>query len=144
MPPPAARPQPAGPGLPGSGPGSPASVAARLLAYLVDAVASTLVAGLFVRRPDDPQRGLLTLAVFLLEYLVLVSTTGQTLGMRLTRLRVVRLAAPDQVPGLLPVAVRTALLSLLVPAVVIDRYGRGLHDRAAGTVVVRAAGSSPR
>jgi hypothetical protein len=34
-------------------------------------------------------------------------------------------------------AVRTALLVLLVPAVVIDRNNRGLHDRAAGIVVVR-------
>lgn len=138
MPPSAAREEPTGLGLPEDGPGSPAPVAKRLLAYVVDAVASTLIAGLFVHRPDDPQRGLLTIAVFLLEYLVLVSTTGQTLGMRLARLRVLRLAAPDRPPGLLPVAVRTALLSLFVPAVVIDRYGRGLHDRAAGTVVVRS------
>ena len=38
----------------------------------------------------------------------------------------------------MPVALRTALLLLLVPALITDRDGRGLHDRAAGTVVVRA------
>jgi uncharacterized RDD family membrane protein YckC len=30
------------------------------------------------------------------------------------------------------------LLCLLIPALIWDRVGRGLHDRAAGTVVVRA------
>ena len=34
--------------------------------------------------------------------------------------------------------VRTALLCLLVPAVVFDRDGRGLHDRLTDTAVVRA------
>jgi len=33
--------------------------------------------------------------------------------------------------------VRTLLLGLVIPAVVTDDDGRGLHDRAAGTVVVR-------
>jgi uncharacterized RDD family membrane protein YckC len=52
---------------------------------------------------------------------------------------VVRLAAPDGPPGFLASALRTALLMLLVPAVIVDRDGRGLHDKAAGTVVVRAS-----
>jgi uncharacterized RDD family membrane protein YckC len=34
--------------------------------------------------------------------------------------------------------VRTVLLFLLVPAVVFDRDGRGLHDRLSDTAVVRA------
>jgi uncharacterized RDD family membrane protein YckC len=33
--------------------------------------------------------------------------------------------------------VRTLLLALLVPALIADRDGRGLHDRLAGTVLVR-------
>jgi uncharacterized RDD family membrane protein YckC len=39
-------------------------------------------------------------------------------------------------PGLWRAALRTALLLLLVPALVWDRDGRGLHDKAAGTVLV--------
>lgn len=123
--------------LPAAGAGSPASLGARLLAYLVDAGACALIAALFVPRPDDPRRGLVTLAVFVLEYLLLVSTSGQTLGMRLARVRVVRPGARDQPPGFRPTAVRTALLVLLVPVLLVDRYGRGLHDRIAGTVAVR-------
>jgi uncharacterized RDD family membrane protein YckC len=34
--------------------------------------------------------------------------------------------------------IRTALLSLLLPAVIFDRDGRGLHDRLTDTAVVRA------
>ena len=33
--------------------------------------------------------------------------------------------------------VRTALLCLLVPALLVDADGRGLHDRLTGTAVVR-------
>jgi uncharacterized RDD family membrane protein YckC len=124
-------------GPPPEGPGARASFGARALAYLVDAAASWLIAGLFLHRLDDPRRGLVVSAVFALEYLLLGTTTGQTLGMRLARIRIARVAAPEAAPGFLPVAVRTALLVLFLPAVVVDRDGRGLHDRAAGTVVVR-------
>lgn len=37
----------------------------------------------------------------------------------------------------LQVVLRTVLLCLFVPAVLTDRHGRGLHDAAAGTVIVR-------
>jgi len=33
---------------------------------------------------------------------------------------------------------RTLLICLVIPAVIWDRDGRGLQDRAAGTVVVKA------
>ncbi len=47
-------------------------------------------------------------------------------------------ALPDGGPvGLARAALRTVLLCLVIPAVVWDRDGRGLHDRAAGTAVVR-------
>lgn len=39
--------------------------------------------------------------------------------------------------GILPSAIRTVLLCLVLPAVVWDGDGRGLHDRAAGTAIVR-------
>ena len=40
--------------------------------------------------------------------------------------------------GLVGVFVRTLLLCLLVPALIWDRDGRGLHDKAVGSVLVRA------
>ena len=69
-------------------------------------------------------------------YVLVVPLVGQTPGMRLLGLRLVSTTG-DPVP--LPRAVlRFALLALLLPAVIVDPDGRGLHDKAAGTVVVRA------
>ncbi len=124
-------------GLPETGPGSVAPLGKRVLAYLLDSVVAALISALFVQDPADIRRGLLTLGVFVLMYLTLGSLTGQTIGMRLAGVRMLRLAARDLPPGFVPMAVRTALLVMLVPAVVLDRDNRGLHDRAAGVVVVR-------
>ena len=125
-------------GLPAAGPGAVAGPGRRLVAFVLDAVASNLIASLFLQDPASPRRGLLVMAVFCLQYLILVSLTGQTLGMRLIGVRVLRLADRNAPPGFVPTALRTALLALLVPALVTDRDGRGLHDQAAGTVVVRS------
>jgi len=88
-----------------------------------------------------------TLGVFAIENVVLVGTLGMTVGHRLLGLRVVRLVRvvdapegpvePGTQPGLLAGAVRAVLLCLVVPAVVWDADGRGMHDRLAGTVIVR-------
>lgn len=134
-------------GLPADGPGSLARLGRRVVALAVDWAASTAVsAALF---DADPMA---TLGVFAVENVVLLGTLGHTLGHRLVGLRVRRLraapgaapgAAPTvavddgQGPGLLSAAVRTVLLCLVVPAVVWDADGRGLHDRLAGTAIVR-------
>jgi hypothetical protein len=88
-----------------------------------------------------------TLGVFAIENLVLVGTLGTTVGHRLLGLRVVRVASgvteptePTELaaqPGVLAGAVRAVLLCLVIPAVVWDADGRGMHDRLAGTVIVR-------
>jgi uncharacterized RDD family membrane protein YckC len=74
------------------------------------------------------------LVVFAAENLLLVATTGSTVGHRLLGLQVRRVG-----PGFYPVqvAVRTVLLCLFVPAVLTGSDGRGWHDRVAGTVIVR-------
>lgn len=131
-------------GRPDSGPGSVASFGARAAAFAVDAVLAGLVARLFfpVRDLDGPQTstGLAPLVVLTVAYVVGLLLLGQTPGMRLVGLRVVPArpdAGPDEALGPVPVALRTALLLLLVPALILDRDGRGLHDRASGAVVVR-------
>jgi uncharacterized RDD family membrane protein YckC len=128
-------------GLPASGRGSLAPTGPRLLAFVIDAVASALVAALFVHRSSgslaDRLPGSWSLIPFALDYVVGVLVTGRTLGMYLTGLRVIRVsrtAAVDPVR----ITVRTALLCLLVPALVFDRDGRGMHDRLTDTAVVRA------
>lgn len=118
-------------GLPESGPGSVASFGRRLAAVTVDWIASVLVARAVT---DDPWVPLL---VFVVESLLLLPTLGATFGMKLLGLRVIRLGSPGLVPPLRAV-VRTVLLAVVIPATIWDRDGRGLHDKAAGTVVVRA------
>ena len=120
-------------GLPAEGPGSLAPFGTRVMAYLVDAVLSALVAGIFTA-PRLPQSW--SLLAFAGIYVVGLVAFGQTPGMRLLRLR---LAHPRQGArlALWRGVVRTALLLLLVPALVVDSDGRGLHDRLTDTAVVR-------
>jgi uncharacterized RDD family membrane protein YckC len=121
-------------GLPEAGPGSVASFGARLVAFVLDAVLSGLAAGLFTA-PDPPRFwSFVPLGIL---YVGAVSVVGQTVGMRLLRLRVVRVG-PEPRVGPARAMLRFALLCLLIPAVITDRDGRGLHDKAAGTAVVRA------
>lgn len=126
-------------GLPGQGPGSVASVVRRLGAFLLDLAAGVLLGGvvlLFLTDISPVQRSLANNLAFALQVVVLQALTGQSMGMRLVGIRVRRLQG-DGPLGLLTALLRTALLVLLVPALIYDRDQRGLHDRAAGTVVVR-------
>jgi uncharacterized RDD family membrane protein YckC len=115
-------------GLPESGPGSLARFGARLGAFLIDAVMCSVIAWGIWR--DTAW----TTPVFALEVLVLTTLLGGSAGQFLRGLRVVRRSGAP--PGPLRAALRTLLLLLLVPALIWDRDGRGLHDRAAGTMLV--------
>jgi len=120
-------------GLPRTGPGSIPPAGGRVAAFVVDAVAAGLVAALFVRGLP----GSWSLIPLALDYLLGVLVAGRTLGMYLFGLRLIRVDADEPV-GPARILVRTALLFLLVPALVFDRDGRGLHDRVAETAVVRS------
>jgi uncharacterized RDD family membrane protein YckC len=119
-------------GLPATGPGSLAPFGRRVGQYLIDAVASGLVAALFTA-PEAPRLwSLLTFGVMTVVFLVLA---GQTPGMRLLGLRLAH-PRPGQRLALWRAVVRTGLLMLLLPALVVDSDGRGLHDRLTDTAVV--------
>lgn len=128
-------------GLPADGPGSLAPTGARLLAFLVDAIASGLVAALFVHGHGgsfaERLPGSWSLIPFAVDYVVGVLVAGRTVGMYLAGLRLIRIGPPMPI-GPLRALARTVLLGLLVPAVIFDRDGRGLHDRLTDTAVVRA------
>ena len=121
-------------GLPESGPGSLAPAGHRLAAFVADIALSALVAGLFTA-PQLPRNW--SLAAFLAEYAVFGAAFGQTPGMRLLGLRLVRADRPARV-GPVRVLARTAMLALLVPDLIWDADGRGVHDRLTGTAVIRA------
>ena len=120
-------------GLPAEGPGSLAPFGARVGAFLLDSLASILVAGLFTAPRLPESWSLLAFAVITVGTLVLF---GQTPGMRLVGLRLAH-PRPGARLALWRAVVRTALLCLLVPALVVDSDGRGMHDRLTDTAVVR-------
>jgi uncharacterized RDD family membrane protein YckC len=120
-------------GLPAEGPGSLATFSSRVVAFIIDAFGSALIAGLFTAPRLPGNWSLLAFAVLTIGTLLVF---GQTPGMRLLGLR---LAHPQEGQRLAVwrAVVRTALLMLLVPALVVDADGRGLHDRITDTAVVR-------
>jgi uncharacterized RDD family membrane protein YckC len=136
QPPSQARVRGASLGLPPDGPGSLAPFGGRAAAFLVDALGAALVAGL-VTAPRLPGNWSL-LAFGLLTVGTLVAF-GQTPGMRLLGLRIAH-PSPGRRLALWRGVVRTALLVLLVPALIVDANGRGLHDRLTDTAVVRDRG----
>ncbi len=116
------------------GPGAVAAAAPRLGAFLVDIVLSALVAGIFTAPELPRNRSLLVFAVLYFGFTVLAQ---QTPGMRLLKLRVIRVDRPVPI-GLWRSVVRTVGVILLLPAVLRDAQGRSLHDRLTQTSVVRS------
>jgi len=125
-------------GLPQDGPGSVSGYGRRLGALFVDWILSALVAAFIIAILHWPgsDRSSLTLLVFGVEVWLLTALTGTTVGKRMFGLRVARM---DGRPvGLGWSLVRTILLLIVVPALLWDRDHRGLHDRAANTIVLRS------
>jgi len=114
----------------------------RLVALIVDWVLCYLIASSIVRHNvftvtdahyQDAQWVALLLFVF--EVYMLTAISGLTVGKRLLGLRTIRTNGDR--PGFRWAALRTVLLLCVVPACLTDRDQRGLHDRAADTIVVR-------
>lgn len=76
-----------------------------------------------------------TLAIFAVMHILLLGTLGTTLGKRIARIQVVRLGGAWAGP--VKALVRTVLLCLVVPPLMVDADGRGAHERLAGTVQIR-------
>jgi uncharacterized RDD family membrane protein YckC len=123
-------------GLPESGPRSIARFGRRLGGVAIDwGIASGLSLLLFPKVTADPQSPWLTPTIFgLLQVIFLLFFNG-SIGHLLLRMRVVPITGGATAPWRL--VVRTALLCLGIPALIWDRDQRGLHDRLAGTVLVR-------
>lgn len=67
---------------------------------------------------------------------LLVGLLGATIGKALFRIQVVRVGGASV--GLWQAAIRALLLGLFIPAIVMDKDQRGVHDLLAKTVVITA------
>jgi uncharacterized RDD family membrane protein YckC len=122
-------------GLPKDGPGSVARVGRRVAALVIDWILCLLIAYGLIAHRDVTAANPWTLFVFGAMSVLTLGTVGSTPGKRLLGLRLVR--ADGGRLGTVAVVLRTVLLLLVVPAVVWDRDGRGLHDKAVQAVQVR-------
>ena len=108
----------------------------RFAAIFLDWIPSVMVGSLLqgTLGLTRDQATFLPLVVFFLEVTFFTALVGGSFGQIATRLAVVRI---DGKPlGLLRSALRTLLICLVVPPVVFNQDNRGLHDMAAGTIVV--------
>lgn len=122
-------------GLPEHGPRSVGRFGRRLAAILIDWGIAYLLSFAFFRVDELGTDPFITLGIFAaLQYLFLIVVNG-SVGHLLLRLRVVPLRGGYL--GLWRPLVRTLLLCVAIPALIWDRDQRGLHDKAAGTVLVR-------
>lgn len=129
-------------GLPQAGPSSVAPMSRRLVALIVDWLLCYLIGSSIVGHnvaivtdAHYQEAQWVSLLLFVFEVYVLTAISGLTVGKRLLGLRTIRTNGGR--PGFKWAALRTLLLLCVVPPCLTDRDQRGLHDRAADTIVVR-------
>jgi len=116
-------------GLPENGSGSLAKVGRRALALGLDWALSMMVSQAFFEGDATA-----TLLAYALVQWLMVATLGASFGHLVFRMRVRKL---DGSPvGLVSSLVRVGLILLVIPATIWDADNRGLHDKAAKTVLV--------
>lgn len=129
-------------GRPEQGSGSVGRLGRRIAALAIDYAAATLIATAFFDFNQfalPAEAGLsqfAPLAVFTALQVVFIPLIAGSPGHRIVGLRLELLHGGWT--GLWRPIVRTLLLILVIPAVVFDPDQRGLHDKAAGTILVRA------
>ena len=121
-------------GFPELGPGSLATMPRRIGAIMIDWGIALLISHAFFA--DDSWA---TLLIFGGMQLILVGTLGFSFGHRILGLQVIRLGqkAKNGYVGLYKAFLRALLLCLVIPVSIWDADNRGLHDKAAGTVLIR-------
>jgi uncharacterized RDD family membrane protein YckC len=112
-----------------------ATLGRRVVALFIDWVAAMIISRALVANPETVLEQFATLGIFALEVTVLTWLWGASFGQRLVGLRVV---GRTRRLGLVAATLRTVLICIVIPPLIWDADGRGLHDRAVNSVVVRA------
>ncbi|KAA1399796.1 RDD family protein [Aeromicrobium ginsengisoli] len=117
----------------------PPSLLRRLGALLIDWVVASLSAAAVAGThypPKDIKENLVITAFFVVEMSVLTGLLGYSIGKRILGLKVENVEGrPIGIPRAL---VRSLLICLVIPAIVMNDDKRGIHDLAAGSRVIRA------
>ena len=122
-------------GLPESGPGSMATLGRRVVALFIDWMAALLISRALVGTPETTLERFATLGIFAVEVTILTWLWGSSFGQRLVGVRVV---GRTRRLGFVAALLRTVLICIVIPPVIWDADGRGLHDRAVDSVVIRS------
>lgn len=118
---------------------APAPLGRRFGALMIDWILCVLAASLYA----DPRHvGWPPVVLLVLVYGFFLGLFGYTPGMWITKLRCVSVRTGAPV-GILRALLRGLLLVPVVPALIMDEQRRGLHDRAAGTIVVTPPQPAP-
>jgi len=108
----------------------------RILALIIDWASAILVVQVIPNAPEygTQRNSLLTLIIFALEVILFTWLMGASFGQRIVGLRV-KDFIKDSNPRLLQSIFRTLLIVLIIPPLLADSDGRGLHDRLAKTKI---------
>ena len=112
---------------------------ALLIDWVIAALSAVAIAGVsYPPAPldKDPSQTFIIIGFFVLEVGVLTGLLGRSIGKRLLGMKIEnRDGQPIGVPRAL---LRTLLMVLVLPAIVMTDDKRGMHDLAAGSRVVKA------
>ena len=110
----------------------------RILALIFHWGAAILVVQVIPNGPDygTQSNSLLTLIVFATEVTLFTWMMGSSFGQRIVGLRVIDFYS-DSNPTFVQSVFRTFLIVVLVPPLLADAEGRGLHDRLAKTKIIK-------
>lgn len=115
-------------------PGQVAGLGRRLVAITIDWVACLFIAKIAAPTLQLGEAPFLPLTIFFLEVMIFTWFFAASFGQRLLGIEVI--SVDGQRLMLWRIALRTLLICLVLPAVIYDSQGRGLHDRAVGSVAI--------
>ncbi|MFF0816972.1 RDD family protein [Rhodococcus sp. NPDC003318] len=125
-------------GLPETGPGSLVGSGRRLGALMLDWLMAGGVSILILGGDAlDSRLSSVILMVWFVVGVVTVTLFSFTPGQYIVGLQVARIDKPVGV-GIVRALARQVLLVFMVPPLITDTDGRGMHDRATGTALVRS------
>lgn len=106
-----------------------AGLGRRIIALFIDWIVAALSVMAFTKvsyPPKNPLENLIITGGYIVEVGLLVGLLGFSIGKRIVGIRVEN--PEGRPPGILMGLVRTFLICLIIPPVVQNKEGRGLHD----------------